>query len=72
MCRKVKDFPVISGGDKIMTLRDLMEHTPQNQVSKVMLEEKVFKTWYDCRTVLLGDGTLVLVELSDAHHSVRC
>ncbi|KAH7056127.1 hypothetical protein BKA57DRAFT_531832 [Linnemannia elongata] len=56
MCRKVKDFPVISGGDKIMTLKDLMDRTPQNQVSKVMLEEKVFKTWYDCRTVLLGDA----------------
>ena len=51
-----------------MTLRDLMDRTPQNQVSKVMLEEKVFKTWYDCRTVLLGDGTLA--ELGDVDHSV--
>ncbi|KAK5796975.1 hypothetical protein F5H01DRAFT_385415 [Linnemannia elongata] len=25
-------------------------------ISKVMLEEKVFKTWYDCRTVLIGDA----------------
>ncbi|KAF9154192.1 hypothetical protein BG015_001649 [Linnemannia schmuckeri] len=56
MCRKIKDFPIISGGDKILTLKDLMDHTPQNQVSKIMLEEKVFKTWYHCRTVLIGDA----------------
>lgn len=68
MCRKVKDFPVISGGDKIMTLKDLMDRTPQNQVSNVILEEKVFKTWYDCRTVLLGDGTFT--DLGGVHHSI--
>ncbi|KAG9071665.1 hypothetical protein KI688_005878 [Linnemannia hyalina] len=43
---KVKDFPVINGGDKIKTLRGLMEHTPQNQVPNIMLE-KAFKAWHD-------------------------
>ncbi|KAK5796888.1 hypothetical protein F5H01DRAFT_401385 [Linnemannia elongata] len=55
MCEQVKDFPIISGGDKILTLQDLIDRSPKELISKVMLEEKVFKTWYDCRTVLIGD-----------------
>ncbi|KAF9145265.1 hypothetical protein BG015_011952 [Linnemannia schmuckeri] len=56
MCEDIKDFPVISGGDKIVTVQDLIDRTPKELISKVMLEEKVFKTWYNCRTVLIGDG----------------
>ncbi|KAG0207755.1 hypothetical protein BGX33_006649 [Mortierella sp. NVP41] len=56
MCDEVRDFPIISGGDKPLTLGDLFDWTPQECISKVMLEEKVFETWYDCRTVLLGDA----------------
>lgn len=56
MCEVVKDFPVIGGGDKILTLQDLIDRTPKELISKVTLEEKVFKTWYSCRTVLIGDG----------------
>ncbi|KAK3813783.1 MAG: hypothetical protein JOS17DRAFT_760957 [Linnemannia elongata] len=56
MCEEVKDFPVISGGDKILTLQDLIDRTPKELISKVTLEEKVFKTWYSCRTVLIGDA----------------
>ncbi|KAF8943003.1 hypothetical protein BGZ47_005916 [Haplosporangium gracile] len=56
MCEQVKDFPVISGGDKKLTIQDLINWTPKELISKVMLEEKVFETWYDCRTVLLGDA----------------
>ncbi|KAG0284018.1 hypothetical protein BGZ96_011621 [Linnemannia gamsii] len=56
MCQQVKDFPIVSGGDKKLTLGDLFAWTSWDQVSKVMLEEKVFKTWYDCRTVLIGDA----------------
>ncbi|KAK3816974.1 MAG: hypothetical protein JOS17DRAFT_758750 [Linnemannia elongata] len=56
MCEQVKDFPVVSGGDKKMTFQDLINWTPKELISKVMLEEKVFETWYDCRTVLLGDA----------------
>ncbi|KAG9071668.1 hypothetical protein KI688_005881 [Linnemannia hyalina] len=56
MCEQVKDFPVTSGGDKILTLQDLIDRSPKELISKVMLEEKVFKTWFDCRTVLIGDA----------------
>jgi hypothetical protein len=38
------------------TMADVMKDTPKDQISKVFLEEKLFKTWYDGRTVLLGDG----------------
>ncbi|KAF9278763.1 hypothetical protein BGZ88_000374 [Linnemannia elongata] len=56
MCDEVRHFPVISGGDKITTLGDLIDLTPKEYISKVMLEEKVFKTWYGGRTVLMGDA----------------
>ncbi|KAF9904123.1 hypothetical protein EC991_003000 [Linnemannia zychae] len=56
MCEDIKDFPVFSGGDKIRAMQDLIDRTPKELISKVMLEEKVFKTWYNCRTVLLGDA----------------
>lgn len=56
MCEEVKDFPIIAGGDKKLTIGDLIEWSPKEYVSKVMLEEKVFDTWYEGRTVLLGDG----------------
>ncbi|KAG0373979.1 hypothetical protein BGX24_010988 [Mortierella sp. AD032] len=56
MCEQVKDFPVIGGGDKKVTIGDLINWTSKDVISKVMLEEKVFDTWYDCRTVLIGDA----------------
>lgn len=46
----------IPGGSGTMNLGDLMDLTPKELMSKVMLEEKVFETWYSGRTVLLGDG----------------
>ncbi|KAG0270961.1 hypothetical protein BGZ95_001311 [Linnemannia exigua] len=60
MCDHIKDFPIISGDEKIeLTLKDLMDHTPEGQISKVMLEEKVFHTWYSGRTVLIGDANVI-------------
>ncbi|KAG0339387.1 hypothetical protein BG000_002248 [Podila horticola] len=58
MCKQVRDFevPVAHGGRNSMTIGDLIERTPKERTSKVMLEEKVFDTWYDGRTVLLGDA----------------
>ncbi|KAK3847909.1 MAG: hypothetical protein J3R72DRAFT_138366 [Linnemannia gamsii] len=59
MCDDVRHFPIISGGgvsDRKLTLGDLFDVAPKEYMSKVMLEEKVFKTWYDCRTVLIGDA----------------
>lgn len=57
MCEQVKDFPVISGRAEGVTIGDLIDWSPKEMISKVMLEEKVFETWFDCRTVLIGDGT---------------
>lgn len=59
MSEEVRHFPIISGGSnggEKLTLGDLFDLAPKEYMSKVMLEEKVFKTWYDCRTVLLGDA----------------
>ncbi|KAF9127871.1 hypothetical protein BGW39_005507 [Mortierella sp. 14UC] len=56
MIKEVKDFPIISGGDKVTTIGDLIDLTPREYISKVVLEEKVFKTWHHMRTVLIGDA----------------
>ncbi|KAG0325570.1 hypothetical protein BGZ99_000453 [Dissophora globulifera] len=52
MCQQVKDYKTPYGGE----LGDLIENTDKTLISKVMLEEKQFKTWYDGRAVLLGDA----------------
>ncbi|KAF9407671.1 hypothetical protein BGZ94_002607, partial [Podila epigama] len=38
------------------TLGDIIDHTPKELISKIMLEEKFFETWHDGRIVLLGDA----------------
>lgn len=55
MCDETREFPIPFGKER-MTLGDLYDRTPKDLISKVMLEEKVFKTWYQGRTVLIGDG----------------
>ncbi|KAG0272359.1 hypothetical protein BGZ95_011901 [Linnemannia exigua] len=57
MCNEVRDF-FIPGGDGTLTMGDLIDGTPLCQMTKVMLEEKVFDTWHHGRTVLVGDVTL--------------
>ncbi|KAF9124769.1 hypothetical protein BGW39_007924 [Mortierella sp. 14UC] len=52
MCDKVRHLPCPYGG----TLGDLLDETPNEVISKVMLEDKYFTTWYHKRTVLLGDA----------------
>ncbi|KAF9342269.1 hypothetical protein BGX26_007928, partial [Mortierella sp. AD094] len=37
------------------TVRDLYNISPKEEISKVFLEDKMFKTWYHGRTVLIGD-----------------
>ncbi|KAF9136065.1 hypothetical protein BGW39_008028 [Mortierella sp. 14UC] len=56
MCDETRDFPVPIKDGSIRTLGDLYELTPKEYISKVMLEEKVFQTWYHRRYVLLGDA----------------
>ncbi|KAF8946744.1 hypothetical protein BGZ47_011488 [Haplosporangium gracile] len=55
MADETRHFP-ITFGDGSLTLGDLYDKTPKDLMSKVMLEEKVFETWYSGRTVLLGDA----------------
>lgn len=57
MCKQVRDLklPTDSEG-RVWTIGDLIDRTPKNLISKVMLEEKVFDSWHGGRTVLLGDG----------------
>lgn len=43
-----------------MTMGDLIDRTPKELISKVMLEEKLFETWFGGRVVLLGDGMSLL------------
>ncbi|KAG0055385.1 hypothetical protein BGZ83_008777 [Gryganskiella cystojenkinii] len=52
----VRDFVVPIGNGMLKTMGDLIDRTPSDLISKVVLEEKVFKTWYSGRTVLLGDA----------------
>lgn len=54
MCKEYENMPCPWGG----SMGEVMRATPPERISKVFLEEKIFKTWYDSRTVLLGDGTL--------------
>ncbi|KAF9911532.1 hypothetical protein EC991_003335 [Linnemannia zychae] len=58
MCDETRNFPLPLGHGKAGTLGDLYDATPKEYISKVMLEEKVFYTWYYRRYVLLGDGAV--------------
>ncbi|KAG0334887.1 hypothetical protein BG004_000231 [Podila humilis] len=56
MCKMVSHLKVRYGKDQNMTMGGLIDLTPKHLISKVMLEEIVFETWYGGRTVLLGDA----------------
>ncbi|KAI9240078.1 MAG: hypothetical protein BYD32DRAFT_193624 [Podila humilis] len=57
MCKEVRHLKVPGGKDgKDWTIGDIIDLTPKELISKVMLEEKLFSTWYGGRTVLLGDA----------------
>lgn len=47
-----RKFPCPIGG----TMGDLFDQTPREVVSKVVLEEKLYQTWYRGRVVLIGDA----------------
>ncbi|KAG0042979.1 hypothetical protein BGZ83_011958 [Gryganskiella cystojenkinii] len=47
-----RTFPIPIGG----TMGDLVDLTPPEVISKVMLEEKLYKTWFHQRVVLIGDA----------------
>ncbi|KAF9919339.1 hypothetical protein BX616_007063 [Lobosporangium transversale] len=52
MINQCRDFVCPYGG----TLADVIDKTPTDRISKVLLEEKFFETWYHERTVLMGDA----------------
>ncbi|KAG0359845.1 hypothetical protein BG005_011975 [Podila minutissima] len=57
MCKEVRHFKVPIGKEgAIVTMGDLIDKTPKDLISKVMLEEKLFETWFEGRVVLLGDA----------------
>ncbi|OAQ29945.1 FAD/NAD(P)-binding domain-containing protein [Linnemannia elongata AG-77] len=56
MCDETRDYPLQLGDEKKRTMGDLYDLTPKELISKVALEEKVFKTWYYGRVALMGDA----------------
>ncbi|KAF9109595.1 hypothetical protein BGX27_007459 [Mortierella sp. AM989] len=52
MCNEIKDLPAVRN----LKIKDFIDATPKEVICKVMLEEKLFETWTDGRTVLLGDA----------------
>ncbi|KAF9414848.1 hypothetical protein BGZ94_000268 [Podila epigama] len=72
MCQEVRHLKMPGGKDgKQITMGDLIDQTPKDLISKVVLEEKVFKTWYSGRTVLLGDAIHDAVALSNWICAIR-
>ncbi|KAF9428987.1 hypothetical protein BGZ94_000216 [Podila epigama] len=76
MSREVRNYKVPGGKDgKVRTLGDYIDLSAPSDIAKVMLEEKMFETWYSGRTVLIGDachmmdptgGTGALTAMCDA------
>ncbi|KAG0246568.1 hypothetical protein B0O80DRAFT_524417 [Mortierella sp. GBAus27b] len=52
MCNQVRNLRLREN----LVLGDLIDKTPKNVICKVMLEEKIFRTWMYGRTVLIGDA----------------
>ncbi|KAH7048071.1 hypothetical protein BKA57DRAFT_52073 [Linnemannia elongata] len=55
MIKEVHEFPIKLGGGAGV-LGDIIDATPPDVVSKVMLEEKLFEQWSHGRIVLIGDA----------------
>lgn len=63
MCDQVKTFPIPCGAlyaRPSLVVGDLIAATQEDKISRVMLEEKLFETWSFGRTVLMGDGKLLV------------
>ncbi|KAF9415981.1 hypothetical protein BGZ76_004725 [Entomortierella beljakovae] len=50
--KQFRDFPSPIGG----TMGEIFDATPKEYISKIYLEEKIFKTWHHGRIVLIGDA----------------
>jgi hypothetical protein len=49
---KLKNYPCPMGG----TMGEIFDATPEEHISRVFIEEKLFETWHHGRAVLIGDG----------------
>ncbi|KAG0338590.1 hypothetical protein BG000_003740 [Podila horticola] len=58
MCNRVRHLPCVYGG----TLGDVIDSTPKDLISKVMLEDKYFSSWYSGANMAI-DGAVELVNL---------
>ncbi|KAG0342754.1 hypothetical protein BG000_001614 [Podila horticola] len=56
LCREARVLKIPGGKDGVVTLGTYIDKSPREYVSKVMLEEIVFDTWYSGRAVLMGDA----------------
>ncbi|KAF8925524.1 hypothetical protein BGZ58_000737 [Dissophora ornata] len=54
MLKEYSDLPCPWGGK----MSDIFDATPKHLISKVFFEDKLFLTWYNSRTVLIGDGAV--------------
>ncbi|KAG0278875.1 hypothetical protein BGZ95_002924 [Linnemannia exigua] len=68
MIKDVHEFPIKLGG----VLGDIIDATPVDAVSKVMLEEKLFEQWSHGRAVLIGDGQGAINAMQDALILTNC
>ncbi|KAG0019893.1 hypothetical protein BGZ80_005111 [Entomortierella chlamydospora] len=62
---EIRDTPTAYG----CSVGDIIGTTPKELVSSVVLEEKLFKTWYNKRVVLIGDGTSVRRTRCNTRHA---
>ncbi|KAG0221222.1 hypothetical protein BGX31_010072 [Mortierella sp. GBA43] len=61
MYEKFRNEPIPWGKAKDgsrLTMATILDSTPKDRISKVLIEDKVFKTWYHGQTVLIGDGAV--------------
>ncbi|KAG0239281.1 hypothetical protein B0O80DRAFT_489464 [Mortierella sp. GBAus27b] len=58
---QISTFPFIKDESEdanghVHTMGDILQETPKSQLSLILIEEKLFKTWHHGRTVLIGDA----------------
>ena len=64
---EIYNYPIKEGG----VLGDLIDATDKDLISRVYIEDKLFKTWNHGRTVLIGDGMKGLASLVENEHYVK-
>ncbi|KAG0335441.1 hypothetical protein BG000_007514 [Podila horticola] len=58
MMDEISNFPLVEGG----VLKDLIDASDKNLISKVYIEEKLFQTWNHGRIALIGDGAVSAIQ----------